>query len=89
MATKSWKPSYSSRRLERDVWTYDRLTTEILSCKTQTVDFLTDVGILKSEQRCPTCQSLMSRCKSSKFSEGLRYRCQRNHFDPELNGEWG
>lgn len=82
MALKPWKLSYSSRRKKRDIWTYDRLNSEILCCKIKTVDFLTEKGILKSEQRCPVCGHLMSRCSSSKFSEGLRFRCQRRHFDP-------
>ena len=84
---KPWKQSYEGRRAQGVCWNYDRLIKEILCCKTKTIDFLTEKGLLKTNQPCPTCRHLMSKssCKPSHFIDEYLFRCQRSHHDPAKN----
>ena len=63
------------------------MNSEVLSCKIKTIDFLTEHGLLKTNQPCPTCRHLMSKssCPASLFIEECRFRCQGTHFDLATN----
>ena len=89
MATKKWKQSYTSRRNVCNVWNYDRLNKKVLSCKSTTVNFLLEKGVLKEEQFCKKCGGRMTRskCPAALFVEETHFRCQRSHFDEAKNCE--
>lgn len=89
MASKPWKQSYLGTRKEIVHWTNDELNTQILSCKIRTIKFLSEKGLLKTEQQCPTCSRPMikSSCPPTHFVEEVRFRCRKKHFDSAANGE--
>ena len=88
MKTKAWSRSYSSQRSVQRIWTYDSLRDEILDCKSNTINFLMEKGVLKSRQDCPKCGSVMSisKCSEKDAAEEVQFRCQKSHFDSKSKG---
>ena len=89
MADEPWPRSYSSRRKDLGVWTYDKLNTDVLSSKGATINFLFEQGLLKRNQDCPKCGTLMrlTKCGDNNATEGLQFRCQRSQYDEDTKGK--
>ena len=91
MEKKPWRLSYASRRTGHEIWTYDGLCNEVLCSKQDTIDFLTEKGLLKRTQLCPKCSEQMevTKCSENDAIEEVQFRCQKRHFNSSTQGSHG
>lgn len=82
----AWLTSHAAKRKHLDIWTYDRLRDQVLSSKMNTINFLIEQGVLKSNHLCPKCgvAMILSSCKD--FMEDVCFRCQKRHVDKSSGG---
>jgi len=65
------------RRMLRDDGGPNRFFLMYLFCESIAIQFLKDIGLLRSTMQCNTCGRDMTWSVDSSISEGFRWRCQR------------
>ena len=72
------KGSYQRREYDKNGhWTYDSLTTKVLSSKECVVSWLMEMKLIANSRLCPQCESTMKLVECNDRSDGCKWECRK------------
>ena len=71
------KGSYQCREYDKiGHWTYDSLTTKVLSSKECVISWLMEMKLIANSQLCPQCQRTMKLVECNDRSDGCKWNAE-------------